>query len=360
MRVAILGGGFQGCCIALALSMRGVKVSIFDRGQTLMSRTAVANEGKVHLGYMYAADRSLKTARTMIEGALSFGPFLSRALEIPQSSFLTSEPTVYLVHRESQCSADEGVDYIMKTHELIRERAGGHADLYFGQDLQAPLQRWSKRRTAEDYDTATIIAAIPTPEVAIDPLDVMARIRDRIGMDPLIDIHLEHEVEDVSPGKHGLSVSGTGTHGTFAEGFDHVVNALWEGRLAIDAKMGFFAEETVAAPAEVRDQPAAAGGNGEPAQLHHHLRTVWRGRELSGWNAVSDVVSPLREGVVLRDHAAPVEDISRAGSGAGDCGRHRGRHGGIHPQAARLRGGADRRCAREGRADLCLGQHRHP
>src|SRR5665647_1095597 len=68
MRVGILGGGLQGCCVALSLAERGVDVTLFDRNEHLLSRTAVANEGKVHLGYMYASDPSYSTARMMMRG----------------------------------------------------------------------------------------------------------------------------------------------------------------------------------------------------------------------------------------------------------------------------------------------------
>ena len=57
MRVAVLGGGMQGCCCALALAARGARVTIYDRNDRLLSRAAIANEGKIHLGYMYANDR---------------------------------------------------------------------------------------------------------------------------------------------------------------------------------------------------------------------------------------------------------------------------------------------------------------
>ena len=50
MHVGVLGGGLQGCCVALALAERGVTVTIFDRNEDLLTRTAVANEGKIHLG----------------------------------------------------------------------------------------------------------------------------------------------------------------------------------------------------------------------------------------------------------------------------------------------------------------------
>jgi glycine/D-amino acid oxidase-like deaminating enzyme len=52
--VGVLGGGLQGCCTALALAERNVRVVLFDKNEALLSRAAVANEGKIHLGYMYA------------------------------------------------------------------------------------------------------------------------------------------------------------------------------------------------------------------------------------------------------------------------------------------------------------------
>jgi len=72
MRVGVLGGGLQGCCTALALAARRIPVTLFDRNDRLLSRAAIANEGKIHLGYMYANDPSQSTARMMMQGALSF------------------------------------------------------------------------------------------------------------------------------------------------------------------------------------------------------------------------------------------------------------------------------------------------
>ena len=63
MHVGVLGGGLQGCCVALALAERAVKVILFDKNDTLLSRAAVANKGKIHLGYMYAGDPTLSQPR---------------------------------------------------------------------------------------------------------------------------------------------------------------------------------------------------------------------------------------------------------------------------------------------------------
>ena len=87
MRVAVLGGGLQGCCTALALAERGLNITLFDRNDVLLSRAAVANEGKIHLGYMYAGDPTLATAKIMMAGALSFSPVLERYLGRPADHF---------------------------------------------------------------------------------------------------------------------------------------------------------------------------------------------------------------------------------------------------------------------------------
>ncbi len=84
----------QGCAVALALAECGAKITIFDRNDALLTGVAVANEGKIHLGYMYAGDPSLATAKTMIRGALAFAPFFARHFDMPKFTLPTSIPAV--------------------------------------------------------------------------------------------------------------------------------------------------------------------------------------------------------------------------------------------------------------------------
>src|SRR6476660_4973760 len=123
MRVGVLGGGLQGCCVALALAERGVKVTLFDKNDMLLSRAAVANEGKIHLGYMYAGDPTLSTAKTMMAGALSFAPILERYLGRQAHSFSVSNPATYVVHRDSQRSHEHVCAYLRAVHGLVNEAA---------------------------------------------------------------------------------------------------------------------------------------------------------------------------------------------------------------------------------------------
>src|SRR4029079_3377315 len=138
MTIGVLGGGLQGCCAALALAERGHDVVLFDKNPALLSRTATANEGKIHLGFMYVADPSMATARTMIEGALAFAPFIQHHLAIARDKLATSNPANYVVHRDSQHGADAVSAYLTGVHRLIGEAASGRSAAYCGRDLARP------------------------------------------------------------------------------------------------------------------------------------------------------------------------------------------------------------------------------
>src|SRR6185295_13057122 len=165
MRVGVLGGGLQGCCAALALAERGAEIILFDKNEALLSRAAVANEGKIHLGYMYAGDPTLSTAKTMMAGALSFAPFFERYLGQPAHSFSVSVPATYVVHRDSQQSAEDVFAYLRTVHALINEAAEGRNQAYFGRNLQTALRAWSAAKIESEFDPAVALAAFSTPEI---------------------------------------------------------------------------------------------------------------------------------------------------------------------------------------------------
>ena len=78
MRVAVLGAGLQGACVALELAAAGINVDLYDKNERCVTQASAQNEGKIHLGYVYAYDRTLNTARTMIQGTLVFATLLRR------------------------------------------------------------------------------------------------------------------------------------------------------------------------------------------------------------------------------------------------------------------------------------------
>lgn len=238
MRVGVLGGGLQGCCIALALVARNIPVVLFDRNDRLLSRAAIANEGKIHLGYMYANDPSRSTARMMMQGALAFAPFFTRHLELSADALALSRPAAYVVHRDSQRSVEQVSRYLAEVHTLLGEASEGRKDAYFGHDLSGELRQWSDAEREQAFDPALALAAFDSPEVAIDPVALAERVRRRIAQEPGIEVRLNHDVTSVEDDDGGFAVCTTTAESRQRERFDHVVNALWDGRFVINEKRG--------------------------------------------------------------------------------------------------------------------------
>ena len=238
-RVAVLGGGLQGCCAALALAERGFDVVLFDRNDTLLSRTAVANEGKIHLGFMYAGDSSLSTARMMIKGALAFAPFMRRYTGSSENVVLaTSNPTAYVVHRDSQHDVDEVSAYLLHVHQLVSEASIGREDAYFGRDLLAPPRAWSDQERDAAFNPDIALNVFDTPEVAVNPVELANAIRSCVSSHPNVEVRLNARVERTEQDGERIIVAASGPVGCSKTSFEHVVNALWDGRLAVDETMG--------------------------------------------------------------------------------------------------------------------------
>jgi glycine/D-amino acid oxidase-like deaminating enzyme len=240
MHVGVLGGGLQGCCVALEMAARGAEVTIFDKNAALLSKAAVANEGKIHLGYMYAGDPTLSTARTMMTGALSFAPFLERHLCQPSHSFSTSVPAIYVVHRASQHSVEEVCSYLETVHSLVKAAADKKNGTYFGKDLRAPLRTLSAAEIESEFNPAVARAAVASPEIAINPMTLAAALRKRIDADPKIEVRCNSNVVGAKRAKN-ITVRIESPEGTSENAFDQVVNALWDGRLALNETLGYRA-----------------------------------------------------------------------------------------------------------------------
>lgn len=234
----MLGGGFQGCCLALALSQRGFRTTIFEREQGLLRRTLLASEGKVHLGYVYAGDASLQTARTMIRGALAFDPFIARVLESPSAGRAISSPFAYAVHRTSLRGADEMSHYLQAAHDELLQQAAGREDSYFGIDLSSPPRERPAAKLDDEFDSRMISAAFDTIEVAIRPQVLAEALRPRIESDPSIEIRTDFLVTAVTGDSGGYCIEGKAERDGVPRRYDHVVNTLWAGRLAVDRTRG--------------------------------------------------------------------------------------------------------------------------
>jgi hypothetical protein len=188
---------------------------------------------------MYAGDPTLLTAKAMMTGALSFAPFFERYLGESAQSFSVSVPATYLVHRDSQRSVEDVCAYLGSVHALINKAAEGRRQAYFRRDLSAPLRRWSAAEKAQEFDPEIVLAAVSTPEVAINPVALARSLGECITAHSRIEVRCGRTVLGAQTEDHRICVVSDGQDGPSRDHFDHVVNALWDGRLGLNETLGF-------------------------------------------------------------------------------------------------------------------------
>jgi glycine/D-amino acid oxidase-like deaminating enzyme len=242
MRVAVLGAGLTGVGTALELAKRGVSVTLVDQDPRPMNRASLRNEGKIHLGLIYANAGSLRTAAQQLNGALRFRSLLGRWIGCHAERLERSTPFWYVVANDSLLSADRLAEHYGALQSLYEESVSDDRSLdYLGKRPQR-LWDWCQRQTLEQHlNGDRFIAGFKTEEVAIDTDELARTLRAAVADSPFIQFLPEHSVRGVVR-RHGfLRVEGTAPEGSWTIEADHVVNALWENRLAIDATLGIAA-----------------------------------------------------------------------------------------------------------------------
>jgi glycine/D-amino acid oxidase-like deaminating enzyme len=238
-RILVLGAGLTGAGTALELAAHGLHVTLVDRDERPMNRAALRNEGKIHLGLLYANDRSLVSADLQLRGALAFRRLLAGWIGAAADRLRPSTPFWYLVAADSLLSPDQLASHYASVEDRYREyiEEDGRAD-YLG---CRPPTLWSPadpRESASFFRAERLCAAFRTAELAIDTADLARSVREAIAASPNIRFRPGHHVRGVDR-RHGLLyVEGSGPGGTWRFAADQVVNALWEQRIAIDSTAG--------------------------------------------------------------------------------------------------------------------------
>ncbi|MGE0035557.1 MAG: FAD-dependent oxidoreductase [Xanthobacteraceae bacterium] len=239
-RIAVLGAGIMGCSLAMFLARRGADVTLIDEADAPFARTSRWNEGKIHLGYLYAGDPSLATARKMLTGGLAFRPLVEELIGAPISDAATSQDDVFLVHHTSIVAPDAMNRYFAAVSELIRS----HPDVasYPVDVSQARSYALTARELSEISGSPLIVSGFRVPERSIQTQWLADRFAGAVLAEPHIAFLANTRVLEVDKGENGWTVKSTGS---IEERFDIIINALWEGRIAIDSAVGIAADVDV-------------------------------------------------------------------------------------------------------------------
>jgi hypothetical protein len=240
--VAILGSGIMGSSVALYLARNNIRVVLIDASSHPFMGASRWNEGKIHLGYLYGADPTLNTARKLIPGGLNF-PILVKELVDHDLNYgkVTSNNDRYLIHRNSVANPDDAFALAKKISKLTQEHPD--AENYFVSPHEITPQLLSDVELNNQYNTEEIVLGFEVPERSVSTQHIADYYVSALSACDQIECAMGQRVLAVKKldRKHNSwsiqSINSSGDAESFGP-FDAVVNALWEGRRAIDATVG--------------------------------------------------------------------------------------------------------------------------
>jgi hypothetical protein len=221
----------------MALARAGHRVTIVDRADAALTRASFSNEGKIHLGFVYANDPSCRSSSLMLEAALAFGPILDDLAGEPLPwSRLAGVPFSYLVLGDSLVEPDRLLEAWARLDAKYRTHRADGKRSYVGTSPERIL-RTETRVAPGGAFSERVTCAVETSELALDMRAFQPCLRRALANTPNVMCRFGHDVQLVERAPTGFRVEGTSASGTWRLNAEAVVNCLWEGRLAIDRQL---------------------------------------------------------------------------------------------------------------------------
>ena len=237
----VIGGGIQGCLIALQLTRLKYQVRLIDKEERLFSRASLNQEGKIHLGMVYALDESLETPHKMIEDALNFAPIVEELLEQKiEWTSLVSSNFLYPVHIDSLYTPDNLEERYCKIEKYFSEILRTFKRGYLG---TFPNPYFERINLPEWLNPEYFTACFNTPELAINPEILRFNILQAISENKKIEVYTDTEVVDISRNHSGFKVTSISNQNEVKIKSDIVINASWESKKKIDNTLNIENEQ---------------------------------------------------------------------------------------------------------------------
>jgi len=237
--VLVLGAGLQGAGVALELARRGIAVTLVEQDELALNRASLRNEGKIHLGLIYANDRSRDTAFLQLDGALRFRAIVARWLGPDAEWLVTSTPFHYLVARDSVLDPDACAAHYCAVETRCREQLAADPSLdYLGARPDRLFRPLTNAELTAHFDAARFSAGFATSELALDTEPLAASMRRALAGSPRVELRVSHVVRAIEREAGGFRVEGEGPGGPWRIRARQVVNACWERRLPFDRQLG--------------------------------------------------------------------------------------------------------------------------
>jgi hypothetical protein len=239
--VVIMGAGIQGICCALALSNLGIHVTMLDKTPEPLMRSGLRNEGKIHLGFIYANDKTFKSASLMLRSAMNFSPLVEKFIghKIDWKP-LRSKKFNYLILEGTMLPEKELLAHYFRLQEEY-EKIKDDSLHYLG---NRPETLWTDTHLQiPELNNNMVQRCIPTEELAINlPAFRELLLTELAERDNIVFLG-NRCIEEIQKKSFGYQIKGKYENGSpWLIESEKVINCLWENRLYFDRQLGLEAE----------------------------------------------------------------------------------------------------------------------
>ena len=229
----------MGCCLALELAYRGFKVDLIDLACLPMTGASLHNEGKLHLGFVYAKDPLKETHGLMLRGSLSFSGIIEKLTGYGPEFFMPSQPFHYFVPIDSQLDMIAVENHFYEVEKAIHEVTGSSGDLYLNQRFDRYFEINSPVDHNRLFSSDLTAGSIRTEERSVSTAAVADILTNAVMNHP--NIHFVGCTEVLTADR---LPSGEVKIETYRDGvtnsskYSSVANCLWDGKMEIDRTAG--------------------------------------------------------------------------------------------------------------------------
>jgi len=275
--IGVLGAGIIGCCLALELAQRGYLVDLIDKAIEPMTGASLHNEGKLHLGFVYAKDPLKETHKLMARGSLSFSRIIEKLTGCSAASMIPSQPFHYFIPIDSQLDLDAIQQHFTEVEKTLLERSCTSGDLYLGRKIEKYFERNSAEGHRHIFSPELTLGSFKTNEVSVSPVAVAQILRRTINDHPNIRFRGNTHIHSVFKLPSGdIKVENQVSDDVYP----CVANCLWEDKLRVDGTAGVQDKDpwilrykaTITLPANSADLgiPSATGILGKYGDVVNH------------------------------------------------------------------------------------------
>jgi glycine/D-amino acid oxidase-like deaminating enzyme len=237
--VLILGAGLQGAGIALELARRGIHSTLVEQDPRALNRASLRNEGKIHLGFIYANDPTRATAFLQLEGAVGFRRIVAGWLGADDGWLARSTPFHYLVAADSIVPAETLAAHYQAVEQRYHELRARDPDLdYLGVRPDALFRPLADAEIGRHFARKRLTSGFATAEYALDTDVLAGAVRDALARCRHVTFLPGHVARRVAACGDSFEAEGERRNGTWRLRARQLVNATWERRAALDRQLG--------------------------------------------------------------------------------------------------------------------------